>query len=233
MKCKNCGENYTWCFCNKFEAEISKEMKERLMEAKIANLERKKRLEEKEFKTASDWQELHALQEMYSNRGRLNYHRTKKPQKKGCGKEYIVIDRPSERKCGIDGLCPSCSGNHTRLSVEHTEKRVPKTSAEKEPDVRVSKKNSVEASGSDFDLSEEIKDTKKEIERQKKYIKAGRREGKTYLVLLEQRLFYLEKFQNFIKKLKEDIDNPSGEVACSVAQIHRIIDKLVEEISGR
>ena len=124
---------------------------------------------------------------------------------KGCGKIFHV--KFGRFVCGLDGLCPSCSGNNARhMRVNEGFAFIP---------------------AEDFDLSEEIKDTKKEIERQKKDIKAGRREGKTYLVLLEQRLFYLEKFQKFIKKLKEDIDNPSGEIDCSVAQIHRIIDKTL------
>ncbi|KKN18626.1 hypothetical protein LCGC14_0953810 [marine sediment metagenome] len=96
---------------------------------------------------------------------------------------------------------------------------------DKEPEV--SQRVERTSSGSDFDLSEEIKDTKKEIERQKKDIKAGRREGKTYLVLLEQRLFYLEKFQNFIKKLKELVKTDWGYYG--IHQFIKRIDKLAGE----
>ncbi|HEA46331.1 MAG TPA: hypothetical protein ENH99_00960 [Candidatus Pacearchaeota archaeon] len=143
-------------------------------------------------------------------------------QKKGCGKMFGKVPL----KCGEDkevlfpkrtALCPSCSGNQRHMRVNEGFAFIP---------------------AEDFDLSEKIKDTKKEIERQKKDIKAGRRWGKTYLVLLEQRLFYLEKFQKFIKKLKEEITLPLFELSgtydeCKEQEkiMFEMIDKLAEELS--
>ena len=99
--------------------------------------------------------------------------------------------------------------NHTRqdkmspvdAKVSADEKTSP---AEKEPVVSPVLRHS----GSDFDLSEKIDE---------------------YGVPSGGKVVYVKDIKTFIKKLKEDIDNPSGEVACSVAQIHRIIDKRAGE----
>jgi len=41
----------------------------------------------------------------------------------------------------------------------------------------------------------------------------------------EKHVYKEEDIKEFIKKLKEDINNPSGWVNCSVNNINRIIDK--------
>ena len=52
----------------------------------------------------------------------------------------------------------------------------------------------------------------------------------TYKEYLKGEIFHIKDVKEFIKRLKEDFDNPSGEVHCSVANIHRIIDKLAGDL---